>query len=156
MIFDEKWDRRFLELARHVASWSKDPSTKVGAVLVDEHRHIVATGYNGFPRGVMDTEERYADRDLKYRMVVHAEVNALAWAGELARGATLYVWPSFDAPPICNECAKVAIQMGVVAVVGYTPTQDDSRHQRWLPSILTSRQMFEEAGIVCRMLTEHV
>lgn len=154
MVITAQWDRRFLEMAKLVSTWSKDPSTKVGAVVVDQYRHVVGTGYNGFPRGVMDFPERYENREVKYRMVVHAEVNALLAAGEHARGATLYVWPSFDAPPICNECAKVAIQLGIAGIVGYAPAEQDGRHARWLDAITTARQMFKEAGIWCRMLKE--
>ena len=76
----EKWDRRYLDIAKSVSQWSKDPSTKVGAVLVRDNR-IVSVGYNGFPEGVDDSEERYNNRELKYDLVVHAEVNAIISAG---------------------------------------------------------------------------
>lgn len=143
----KKWDRRMLELARHVADWSKDPSTQVGAVLVDERRIVVGLGYNGFPRGVNDDERRYAHRPTKYGLVVHAEVNAILAAGDRARGATLYVWPAFALPPICNECAKVAIQAGIGAIVGYLPEDGAARDARWAESIAMAQLMFEEAGI---------
>lgn len=70
LISQEKWDRRFLELAKQVSTWSKDPSTKVGAVLVNEDKHVVGMGFNGFPVGVADTEERLNNRELKYKMIV--------------------------------------------------------------------------------------
>src|SRR6266436_5419974 len=73
----------------------KDPSTKVGAVLVNYDENKEFMGYNGFPRGVHDDEERYDNREQKYKMVVHAEVNTILKAGDYARGATLYVFPSF-------------------------------------------------------------
>jgi len=147
-----KWDRRFLQLAEHIAQWSKDPSTKVGAVLVQDGNVVVGLGYNGFPRGVRDDADRYEDRDTKYKMVVHAEVNAVLMAGERARGATLYVWPSFLVPPICNECCKMAIQAGVVKIVGYEVAEDQltERQLRWKDSILVSRTMCEEAGILMK------
>jgi len=146
-----KWDARFLKLAQHIAQWSKDPSTKVGAVIVKDNL-VVGLGYNGFPRGVADIEERYADRDTKYKFVVHAEVNAVLMAGEKAKGATLFVWPSFMLPPICSECCKIAIQAGVAEIVGYQVDEAEltDRQLRWQGSILVSRAMCEEAGIKMR------
>jgi len=107
-----KWHTRFFRLAQHIAGWSKDPSMKVAAVIVDEEHHILAHGYNGFPRGVKDTEERYEDRSLKYPMVVHAEVNAVLAAGHDLTGATLYS----TAMP-CPDCMGVIIQAGIKTVV---------------------------------------
>lgn len=154
-MISDKWDRKYLELAKHVANnWSKDPSTKVGAIVVNYDFHQEFIGYNGFPRGVDDTEERYANRELKYKMVVHAEVNAISKAGHLARGATLYVYPSFSLPPICSDCCKVAIQQGIKEVVGYIADPDDPRVKRWEESIALSRVMLGEAGITWRGLPE--
>ena len=151
----EKWDRRFLSLAKEVSTWSKDPSTKCGAVLVNHRRQVVGMGYNGFPRGVWDRPDRYDDRETKYKMIVHAEVNALIHAGDKARGATLYVYPSFMIPPICSECAKVAIQCGISAIVGFEPSPEaEERAKRWQESILIARQMFTEANIQWRSYDE--
>ena len=154
MIATDKWDRKYLDLAKFVSGWSKDPSTKVGAVLVNYNIGQEFVGYNGFPRGVEDLPERYEDRELKYKLVVHAEVNAILKAGNLARGSSLYVYPSFSFPPICNECAKVAIQAGIKEIVGFEPNLNDPRVQRWLNSISVSKTMFEEAGIPWRKLSE--
>lgn len=150
----EKWDRRFLELAKHIASWSKDPSTQVGAVLVGENKRVVGLGYNGFARGVLDLDDRYNDRETKYQFVVHAEVNAILMAGEKAKGATLYVWPSFMIPPICNECCKFAIQAGVKEIVGYEPDENDERVKRWKGSISISKTMCDETGFKYRSIKE--
>jgi dCMP deaminase len=153
----EKWDRRYLELAKHVSTWSKDPSTKVGVVLVSTGEHQREfIGYNGFPRGVEDTDYRLNERDLKYQLVVHAEVNAILKAGDNAMGATLYVYPSFSLPPICNECAKVAIQAGIKIIVGYNPDMDNPRVQRWAASINTAKTMCQEAGITWRAYEENL
>lgn len=146
----EWWDRYFLGLAQHVSTASKDPSTKVGAVLVEPYTNlVVGLGYNGFPRGILDTEERYNDRETKLKLVVHAEVNAILMAGEKAKGSRMYVWPSFMLPPICNECCKVAIQAGVKAIVGFIVDENklSERQLRWKDSILFARQMCYEAGI---------
>ena len=139
-----KWDKRFLELAKQVSTWSKDPSTQVGAVIVNLLKQVVGMGYNGFPRGVADEEARYNDRPLKYKLIVHAEQNAIIQAGQAARGGDLYVYPSFGSPNICHECAKLAIQAGIRCVLGYRP---DSPRIAWQESLGLSRQMFVEAGI---------
>jgi dCMP deaminase len=146
----EKWDRRFLELAAHVSQWSKDPSTQVGAVLVNDLRQVVGMGYNGFARGVEDSEERLNERELKYQFVVHAEVNAIIHAGHAARGATLYMYPAFMMPPICADCAKAAIQAGVAGIVGYAPDESDPRFLRWKDSIAVAGEMWGEAGLAVR------
>jgi len=106
------WDNRFLDLAFHVAQWSKDPSTKVGAVIVRPDKRIVSLGYNGFPRGVCDHEERYAERAVKYKFVSHAERNALDNVAEDVTGCTLY---STLQP--CAECTKSIIQKGIKKIV---------------------------------------
>lgn len=150
MANNSNWDRRFLELAEHIATWSKDPSTKVGAVLVGPNNLVIGMGYNGFPRGVVDSEERLNDRETKYAMVVHAEANAILMAGTKAAGATLYVWPTFIMPPICNECCKLVIQSGIKEVVGYKPDPTNERVKRWIKSIEISQTMCREAGVTWR------
>jgi dCMP deaminase len=110
---------------------------------------VVGLGYNGFPRGVNDSEERLNTRELKYKYVVHAEVNAILMAKEKAVGASLYVWPSFAIPCICHDCIKVAIQAGVREVVGLKPLGDD-RASRWQESIDIARSMCDEAKVTYR------
>lgn len=133
-----EWDLRFLEVARLVSTWSKDPSTKVGAVIVDPYtRMIISTGYNGFPRGVNDTAERYNDRPTKYALVVHAEANAILNAPHRPIECTLFVTL---AP--CAECAKLIIQSGIARVVTFPALQE-----RWTESHNTAVMMFKEAGI---------
>lgn len=149
----EKWDRRYLELAKEVSTWSKDPSTQVGAVLVSPSGKEFV-GFNGFPRGIADTEARWHNRDLKYKFVVHAEINAILKAGEAARGGTLYVYPAFSLPPICHDCAKCAIQAGVAGIVGYLPDPQDPRVVRWKDSIAVSAEMWDEAGCFIRAYEE--
>ncbi|MDA0998313.1 MAG: dCMP deaminase family protein [Proteobacteria bacterium] len=138
---DSKWDRRFMELATFIAGWSKDPSTKVGAVVVQpRNRRIVATGYNGFPAGVEDSEDRLGDRSIKYEMVVHAEQNALMFAGNQAEGCTLYVTPL----PPCARCAVLIIQSGVRRVVSPTP---DKSKEPWATQSKIAEQMFKESKV---------
>jgi dCMP deaminase len=123
-------------LAEYVATASKDPSTKVGAVIVDDRRIVLGMGYNGFPRRVRDDVDRYNDRPTKYAMVVHAEANAILNAAASVRGATLYcTWHP------CSACAALIIQAGIVKVV--SPPADP----RWVESATIARTMFEEAEI---------
>ena len=136
-----KWDLRFLELAKGIAGWSKDPSRKIGAIAVD-NRSVIAQGYNGFPRGIEDYAERYEDRELKYKLVVHAEMNVIynaTYNGVSLDGATLYVWGL----PVCSDCAKGIIQTGIRRVV--IPEQDIPEH--WVESWNLTKTMFEEANV---------
>ena len=93
----DKWDMRFLDLATHISEWSKDPSTKVGCVVVGPDREIRSTGFNGFPRGILDSDDRLTDRDLKYPLICHAEENAIMHAARIGlalKGCIMYVtWP---------------------------------------------------------------
>lgn len=142
----DKWDRRYLALAEHVAGWSKDPSTRVGAVVVDPTGYVVGLGFNGFPRGVDDATERYADRETKLRLVVHAEVNSIIAAGDKARGAALYTWPF--AP--CSRCAGLVIQAGVVRCVA--PSLPEALRERWGADVEAAARMFREAGVELALL----
>ena len=131
------WDKRFLHLADHVAQWSKDPRTKVGAVIVDDEKRVVSLGYNGFPRGVHDGADRYEDRAVKHLLVAHAERNALDNAPLMVRGCALYA----TLKP-CSECAKSIIQKGIKRVVTYKPDHEGSGFN-WA----VTETMFLEAGI---------
>ena len=141
----EKWDKRFLDLATHISTWSKDPSTKVGCVVVGEDREIRSTGFNGFPRGIEDDEERLADREQKYPLICHAEENAIMHAartGISLKGNTAYVtWPP------CSRCTRSLIQAGV-SEVGYPADIDIP--DRWQDDFATASAMMEEAGVNVR------
>ena len=137
-----KWDIRFLEMAKLVASWSKDPSTQVGAIAV-RNRTVIAQGYNGFPRGVDDHELYYLNKSIKYRRIVHAEMNAIYNAAENGvslRNSTIYT----VGLPVCHDCAKGLIQVGIKRVV----TPEIETPERWLESLALTEQMFKEAGII--------
>ncbi len=136
-----KWDVRFLNLAHEVASWSKDPSTKVGCVLVKDKK-VVSLGYNGLPAGVEDSLERLDNRAIKYEITVHAEVNAVTTAalhGVSTNGATAYV--TFHP---CSRCAAVLINAGISTVVVSAHTVDADR---WLDSFRLAASLLNEAGI---------
>lgn len=133
-----KWDIRFLQKAEQAASWSKDPSTKVGAIIVDDLKRVIGLGYNGFPRGVEDTPERYGDRPLKYEMVVHAEANAILNAIAPVRGQTMYCT---NMP--CPRCAGLIIQAGVKKVI-FLASEWERKNMELLSITET---MFTEAGV---------
>ena len=136
------WDKRFIDLAKEIAKWSKDPSTKCGAVAVGDKGQILAQGFNGFPRGVFDLPDRYDDRPTKYKYVVHAEMNVIynaSYSGVSLNGATLYV----SGLPICSECSKGIIQVGIKRVVMEYQDLPD----KWGKSWELSKEMFNEAGV---------
>ena len=143
-MIDAKWDKRFMRIAREVSTWSKDPSTSIGAVIVNDERRILATGFNGFPRGIEDTEERLNDREQKYPRIVHGEANALMNAlynGVPVKGATIYVWGL----PICSECTKLVIQAGIKRVViTYPSLAPEKWYAQWQE---LSKPMYNEAGV---------
>jgi dCMP deaminase len=143
----EKWDQRFMDLAAHVSTWSKDPSTKVGSVIVRLDRTVVSLGYNGFPRSVDDDLKRYMDRSAKYLFVVHAEINALLSSHEGLMGYTLYSYPMMP----CAQCAAAIIQAGIGRVVYHIPA-DKKLSERWAAEQRVSTQMFLEAGVALDFL----
>jgi dCMP deaminase len=140
VVFD-KWDLRYLAIAREVSCWSKDPSTKVGAVIADNQGRVVALGYNGFPRKVEDAENKLRARELKYEMVLHADVNAVLIAGRSTAGGVIYV----HGAPICPRCASVLIQAGITRAVANAPRSDTDI--KWDKDGLITLVMFREAGI---------
>ena len=140
-----KWTRRYLDIAKEVAKWSKDPSRQIGAIAVGDKGQILSQGYNGFPRGVKDADNRYNNREEKYKYVVHGEMNCIYNAcnsGVSLNGATLYV----TGLPVCSECAKGIIQVGIKKVVMEYPKDIPDF---WKESVLLTKQMFLEAGVLC-------
>lgn len=143
-----KWDKRYMDIARQTAQWSKDPSSKIGAVAVDSEGQILTTGYNGFPRGIEDSDLRLNNRELKYEMIVHAEMNAIfnaTYHGVSLRGGTMYV----AGLPCCNKCALGIIQTGIKRVV-MDGNPDD---ERWKLSWQLSKKLFNEANVEWEFLT---
>lgn len=142
---DERWVRRYVDLARHVAQWSKDPSTKVGAVIVGQNRRDIVLGFNGFPPGLRDTEERLNDRAVKHLYTQHAERNAIDNARFDCTGGTL-VTTLFP----CEECAKSIISRGIARVV----TIGFPEAEPWRTKSQLSASMFEEAGVEIKILKD--
>lgn len=140
-----KWDARFLQLASVISQWSKDPSTKVGTVIVRPDRTIVSTGYNGLPRSVMDNDERLKNRDAKLLYTIHAELNAILTAHTPLRYCTVY---TTHQP--CAQCMGAIIQAGVVRVVYIS---NPEMEKRWQDHLLVARGMAVEAKVQLSYLT---
>jgi len=134
----DTWSRRFLSLAKEISTWSKDPSTRVGAVIVRPNKEIVSVGFNGFPRGKPDLPELLNDRDKKYLRTVHAEINALVFAKQDISGCTLYTYPFLP----CATCSAVFCQTGIAEVVSFK-----TDNPRWAESIGVAIENFEDCGI---------
>lgn len=136
------WTDYFMRLAHDAALKSKDPSTKVGAVIVDPRNRIVSLGFNGFPKGVPDNT---VDRDVKLLRTIHAEQNAILFAQRDITGFTMY---STHIP--CARCAAVIVQSGVARVV--YPEPDEAFAERWADDIRESQFMMLAVGLTVEAL----
>lgn len=160
----KRWDTYFMDMALRSAQMSKDPSTRVGAVLVKPAFHnrkpsVIGTGFNGFPHGVEDTFLRWNDRPTKLDLVVHAEMNAVLAAAAMGiptAGSTLYVAActptgelAWGGPP-CVRCLVECMQAGVIEYVSWPKKFTPSR---WHHSLEVSHKLIEEAGLAFREVT---
>ena len=154
-----RWHNYFLRLALHNAGMSKDPNTQVGSIIVGPDREIRSAGFNGFPRGIADTEARLSDRDLKLRLIVHAEMNAIlnaARVGISTKGCTLYL-AATDASGLiwggspCTRCVVEIIQAGISEIVSFAPKDIPSR---WHADIAFARTLLDEVGIIYSEITQ--
>lgn len=144
-----KWDKRFLRLAKEVASWSKDPTTKCGAVLVRPDKTIASVGFNGFPRKLPDRYDLYHHREQKLARIIHAEMNAIRYCQEKVDGYTVYVWPM----PPCDRCAAHLISHNIARVVSPFPPQ--AQAERWKEALAQSEAMYDEAGVAFNAFQIH-
>ena len=141
------WDAYFMQLAQHVASRSKDRSTKVGCVIVGSDNEVLSTGYNGFPRGVDDADDERHERPAKYRWTEHAERNAIynaARNGIRLKGARAYL-PWFP----CIDCARALAQSGIHELVCEIP---DMTHAKWGEDFRTAQEILSETGVTVRFV----
>ena len=142
------WDNRWLQLSDLVASWSKDKSIGVGAVIVNDRNVVVGLGWNGFPRGIDDEVGIRHTRPLKYKWTEHAERNAIynaAAEGHPLKGCTIYYNTMFS----CSDCARAIIQSGIKKIVCREP---DWKNPRWAEDFQLSKEMLDEAKIEVKIL----
>ena len=151
MLFSERWNRHFLNLALAHCSMSKDPDKKVGSVIVGNDREIISMGFNGLPRGLADSDERLKNKELKNRLTVHAELNAvLAMArvgGPGLLGKTMFI-ATLDGDgvwggPPCTRCTVEILQTGIAHVVTY-PAKPGSR---WTDDLKFAQELLREADV---------
>ena len=136
-----KWDRRFLELAKLVSTWSKDPSTQTGAVIVDKNNKVISVGFNGFPSQMNDDPALYANREEKYSRIVHCEMNALLFAQRDVTGCTLYTYPFIS----CDRCMVHMLQSGITRFVAPAPTEEQLT--RWAASFERTKRYANECNV---------
>lgn len=141
-----KWDRRFLGLAGTVSEWSKDPSSRIGAVIVRPDLTVASLGFNGFARGLDDDPPRYLNRDFKIATVIHAETNAILSAHGPVRDCTIYV----SGLPPCATCASMLIQAGIKRVVSWHKQVP----LRWATNMRWAAENLLEAGVAIRTYAE--
>jgi dCMP deaminase len=134
----QKWDLRFLEMAKLVSRWSKDPSTKVGSVITDKNHKVISIGYNGLPSKVPDYNSILENREEKYKFIIHAETNAILTAKTSVENCIVYTYPFLP----CTNCASMLIQSGISRVVSF-----ECLENRWKDRIKASKNMFEIAGV---------
>jgi len=139
----DKWDFRFLDLAKFISEWSKDPSTKVGAVIADRKKRIISVGYNGLPIGVDDSKERLENREVKYNLIIHAERNAILFAQRDLEGCSLYTWPFMP----CSSCASIIVQAGIKRCIA-----PENHNPRWKDNFELSRTLFIEGEVELLLL----
>jgi len=136
------WNKRFMDLARHISTWSKDTSTKNASVIVDDDNTVLSFGYNGFPRGANDKIDSRYERPQKYLYTEHAERNAIYNAvrtGVCLKGGIMYV-TMFP----CIDCARAIINSGIKTLVTYEP---EFSHKRWGESWRIAFEMFKECDV---------
>jgi len=132
------WDKLFLDLAERISRKSKDPSTKVGAVITRDNV-LVSIGYNGFARQTSDRKDWLENRELKYRRIIHAEINSLIFAEQTLEDCTVYTYPFQP----CAPCTSILIQAGVTRIVA--PINDNPR---WVADFAIAKETIDDAGII--------
>lgn len=137
----KKWDFRFLELAKLVSTWSKDPSTKTGSVIIRPDMSVVSVGFNGFAKKMRDQKSFYEDRPTKYSRIIHCEINAILQAKQNLEGCVLYTYPFLT----CDRCSVHVIQSGITRVVA--PVCPEDKKERWAEAFERSKSYYREAGV---------
>lgn len=137
----KQWSNHFIEVTKLISTKSKDPSTKVGSIIVDKNNRIVSTGYNGPPKNTDDRDIIFENREIKLKRTLHAELNAILFAKQDLTDMTIYV-----THPPCTQCAAAIIQTGICKVICIKPSEDMKK--RWESHIKESKKMFLEADVI--------
>lgn len=146
-----KWDLRYIEMARLVSTWSKDPSTQTGAVIVRPNKSVAGVGFNGFPQNMPDSPELYANREEKYSRIVHCEMNALMFTkDDNLHGYWLYTHPFIS----CDRCFIHMLQAGLTRFVA--PQATEEQLTRWGPAFDRVRRYATEAGVELIEVPRHL
>lgn len=139
----------YLHRARLESAYSADPSTKTGAVIACKYRGILATGFNQFAKGVRQLPERLEDRDIKYPLTVHCEVDALIksrYEHIVTSTATLYTWPFMS----CSRCMAIMLHAGirrfVAPEVDLNNAKEKALHNRWSSEMKLAKMQADDAG----------
>ena len=148
--FKEDWKIFFMQQAQIMSTRSKDPSTKVGCIIVSQDGYVISEGYNGFPRGIADTEERLNDRTQKYPRIVHGEANAVINA--CRNGTKIEDGVVFVTQPPCPDCAKMLVQSGISQIYYIDLDKSKKNVAGWRDMLTFSFDMFKEAGIPCQAI----
>lgn len=139
---NNKWDLRFLKLAKFISEWSKDPSTQTGAVIVRPNKSICSVGFNGFPAAMEDDKNNYDNRDEKYSRIIHCEMNAVKFATEDLTGYTLYTYPFMS----CDRCFVHMANYGITRFVAPVCTDPD-KQERWESAFARVRLYAKEMNL---------
>lgn len=145
------WDEFWIQHAILASSKSKDPSTQVGCVIVSQDNQLLSSGFNGFPRGIDELDDKRWERPIKYSFVEHAERNAVfnaARYGIALKGAKAYLnW----SPNPCEACSRALIQAGIVEIIG-TDVPFAGKGKGVFYDIDVGQKMFQECGIIQRVV----
>jgi len=143
------WAMRFIQLAEIFASYSKDPSTKVGAVAISPDRRIIIPGYNGFPAALQDLPSRLENRDQRLKFTVHAEENVLITLRSLLppTSPSIKGWTLFTTHHPCSKCALALLNSPIDTVIYSTSPSTADFELRWREDLSVSSDILEEGNI---------
>lgn len=138
-----KWTNHFIKVAELVSTMSKDPNHKIGAVIVDKNNRIVSTGFNGFAKGIVDTEDRLNDKETKRLLMLHAEENAILYAKQDLTDCSIYVYGY----PSCIHCTSIIIQSGIKNIYYKNSRKDNTISDYWKHNLEMALSLATEAGV---------
>lgn len=145
----KQWLIHFRDMAKLVSSMSKDPSHKIGAVIVDKNNKVISMGFNGFAHGIEDSEERLNNKDIKRLLMLHAEENAILHAKQDLSGCDIYI---YGYPP-CVHCMSLIIQSGIKSIYYTNSRKDKQVSEHWKENLELAKKLANEVNIPIIELT---